>query len=139
MVPAQPIIALKEEYRACREITHPSGHPTLPIRDRLALHDAFVACLNGEDTEDEGGSPLPAAGLGQTPIDLREYAEFNSPMYVLDILLPVINFRQEEYWRPSNLTLYGAFLRGAQWFYVSVGWFLTVIGAAGLSGIIRKD
>ena len=139
IVPSQPIIALREEYRKCREITHPSNREFLSITERIELHDVFVNCLKGASIERVTSDDSPQLEQDIIPNDLREYPGFYSVMYSLDVLLPIMDFDQEQYWRPSALTDFGQSLRVVQWSFKAIGWFLTAVGAAALSGFVRND
>jgi hypothetical protein len=65
---------------------------------------------------------------------------FNSFVYSLDVFLPVIDLRLESYWLPVRKE--GEYAVAYQtWYYVQVvlGWVLTTLMVAGLTGLIRKD
>jgi hypothetical protein len=64
------------------------------------------------------GDPLPA---------------FQPWIYSLDVLLPVVNLHQEEFWIPQGVARWWA------WFSILAGWLLTTVVVAALSGLLRKD
>jgi hypothetical protein len=87
-----------------------------------------------------------------TKMESENYAPLNLPMYSLDVFLPVINLRQKDYWWPdankrcdyeiaghSDKWACGSFLRVYLWFQVLVGWVLTTLVVAGLTGLVRRD
>ena len=88
----------------------------VPIRDGVALREEFLRT---------GGVP---AG----------YPRFAPIVYAADSMLPIINLGQKDYWAP---------LAGSPpaWFtpfrllHTALGWFLTTIFVAGVSGLIRRD
>ncbi len=125
IIPAQPVIAMKPEYRVCHEITHPTGE-TLPFLKRLSKYDEVINCLNGKNM------PTKLA-------DMSDYPRYSKIVYPLDVILPIIDFHQEAYWIPSSETKFGTLARIAQWFLTTIGWFLTAIGAATVTGLVRKD
>ncbi len=127
LVPAQPIVAMKEEYRVCRELTHPTLR-VLDLKERMAKYDHVRKCQ--------------AEGLWQSKkgeSDMSDYPAFSYAVYPLDLLLPIVTLRQEEYWLPSAETTFGRFARGVQWFLTGIGWFLTAIGAAALTGLVKSE
>lgn len=80
------------------------------------------------------GKPLPEG-----------YPPFNSIVYPIDVLVPVVSLQQKEFWRPnaaqrctSGPKECGAWLRFALWFYVAAGWLITTLAVAGFTGLIRR-
>ncbi len=81
-----------------------------------------------------------------------DYPHFNAFFYSLDVFLPIIDLHQEKYWLPnvahgSVLFSYrglgmkitwGTLLRCWMWFQILMGWGLTSILIAGLTGLIRS-
>jgi hypothetical protein len=64
------------------------------------------------------GDPLPA---------------FQPWIYSLDVLLPVVNLHQEEFWIPQGVARWWA------WFSILAGWLLTTVVVAALTGLLKKD
>jgi len=64
------------------------------------------------------GDPLPA---------------FQPWVYSLDVLLPVVNLHQEEFWIPQGVARWWA------WFSILAGWLLTTMVIAALTGLLKKD
>jgi hypothetical protein len=64
------------------------------------------------------GDPLPA---------------FQPWMYSLDVLLPVVNLHQEEFWIPQGVA------RWWVWFSILAGWLLTTVVIAAVTGLLKKD
>lgn len=79
-----------------------------------------------------GGTTTYAAG--------QDWSTFNSFAYAADLVIPIINLGQTDTWGPSTergdwgrrLWRYGFFLQIA-------GWIVTALGAAAITGIIRRD
>jgi hypothetical protein len=79
----------------------------------------------------------------------EEYPEFNAIVYSLDVLIPIVNLYQVEYWLPNSqhggllvnhrwFTLHtGGFLRLFFWLEILAGWLFTSLLIVGLSGRIR--
>jgi len=77
------------------------------------------------------------------------YPHFNSAAYSLDAFLPLLDLQQEQYWRPvadSRCRVVnrwsvpcGAWLQMYQWTQTVLGWLLTSLSVAGLTGLIRRS
>ncbi|TRD21659.1 hypothetical protein [Palleronia caenipelagi] len=70
-----------------------------------------------------------------------DFPRFNSYVFSLDTLLPVVSFGMEGYWLPSEArgTRFATFAAGYLWFHIAAGWVLSLLLVAGLSGLIRTD
>ena len=72
-------------------------------------------------------------------------------LYSLDVFLPFVNLHQEHYWWPDEalkgecaiagrkITIRGSTLRVYLWVQIIVGWLLSAIFVAGVTGLIRND
>ena len=64
------------------------------------------------------------------------YPKFSPFIYSLDVMLPIVDFAQESHWRPKNTD-------GANWArhynraHLALGWLLSTIGIAGLTGLLK--
>ncbi len=88
----------------------------------------------------EGGSANPArdwaAGTGKG----RDYETFSSFAYAVDVVIPIVAIGQEAAWTPStNRGPWGATLWWLRWFLTISGWIVTAVGAAAITGIIRRE
>ncbi|KPP87867.1 MAG: Nuclease inhibitor from bacteriophage T4 [Rhodobacteraceae bacterium HLUCCO07] len=88
----------------------------------------------------EGGSANPArdwaAGTGKG----RDYETFSSFAYAVDVVIPIVSIGQEAAWTPStNRGPWGATLWWLRWFLTISGWIVTAVGAAAITGIIRRE
>jgi len=63
---------------------------------------------------------------------------FNAPMYSIDVFLPIVDFHQEGSWRPDTATMLGRFVRYYLWLHITLGWVLTTLWVAGLSGLVKR-
>ncbi len=74
-----------------------------------------------------------------------EYSSFQPLAYSLDLILPVVNLAQENDWGPivsttDGITLWpGWWLRALGWFEILFGWGTTLMLAAVLSNMVKKD
>ncbi|QRM54384.1 hypothetical protein [Sinorhizobium sp. BG8] len=71
--------------------------------------------------------------------EASSYPEFNSVMYSLDVLLPVLAIGQKEYWRPDPSKPNGSFTLNYYFFQSVVGWALSLLAVAGFSGLVKSN
>lgn len=70
----------------------------------------------------------------------RDYETYNSFAYAFDAVIPLIDLGQESAWSPSTSRgPFGWFAWWAKWILKIAGWIITALGAAALTGIIRRD
>ena len=95
---------------------------------------------------DEGA--YASAEYRQTGKPPAGYPAFNAFVYSLDTFLPIVDLHQETYWEPSSGSYctgwsqndhYDPWLRFYLWFQILAGWFVTTLGVAGFTGLVRKD
>ena len=73
-----------------------------------------------------------------------EFSEFQPFMYSFDVLLPIINLRQEVDWAPRVVHhdgsdwLAGRLIRIWEWLEIAAGWLLSLLLVSAIGGIIRK-
>ena len=77
------------------------------------------------------------------------YPIFNPWMYSLDVFVPMVDLRQENYWMPDvdkgrelfkarSFTLkVGGLLRIYMWLHIIAGWVLSTLFAVGLTGLVK--
>lgn len=92
---------------------------------------------------------LPAGNNAVAPTDTNSQARassctasypcFSPPVYVLDVLLPVIDFHQESNWLPAPRRHYGSWYLGFTWALIAVGWLLTTSVIAGIGSVWRRE
>ena len=81
---------------------------------------------------DADGSLILTAG--------RDYETFNAVSYAVDLVVPLISLGQEAAWAPSTTRgPWGWWLWWARWWLIALGWIVTAIGAAAVTGVIRRD
>lgn len=74
----------------------------------------------------------------------ESYFPFSAFWYSLDAFLPVVNLRQHDHWVPRrNHTKvwgirYDEFLRHYLWIHILLGWTLTTLFVAGVTGILNS-
>jgi hypothetical protein len=62
---------------------------------------------------------------------------FNALVYSLDVFLPVIDFRQAEYWIATGRGGLGKAMQWFTWFHIAAGWILSTLAVAGFSGLVK--
>lgn len=86
------------------------------------------------------------AQVGESQVDCflrqpqaRGFPEFNASVYALDVLAPVVELEQQKHWVPDEDQWGGRLAKG--WLYIEIvmGWLLSLLAVAGLSGLIRSD
>ncbi|MEP2027498.1 MAG: hypothetical protein ABJI96_02175 [Paracoccaceae bacterium] len=70
----------------------------------------------------------------------QDWETFNRYAYAADLVIPIIDLGQTAAWAPSTTRgWWGKQLWWAQWFFIAMGWIVTALGAAAITGIIRRD
>lgn len=70
----------------------------------------------------------------------RDYETFHALSYAVDLVVPIISLGQEASWAPSTTRgPWGQVLWWVRWWLIALGWIVTAIGAAAVTGVIRRD
>ncbi|WP_298259548.1 hypothetical protein [uncultured Litoreibacter sp.] len=70
----------------------------------------------------------------------QDWETFNAFAYAADVVVPLVVFGQETAWAPStSRSPLGKVAWWVRWFAKSIGWIVTALGAAAITGVIRKD
>ncbi|WP_299369308.1 hypothetical protein [uncultured Tateyamaria sp.] len=70
----------------------------------------------------------------------RDWETFNRYAYGFDVVIPIIDFGQTDAWAPSTTRdVWGWHLWWARWVLSAMGWIVTALGAAAITGIIRRE
>ena len=107
-----------------------------PSKERVFLDTCFVP---QPDDTCENWIPAGRRWAKDARYIPADYTEFNSLIYSLDTFLPIVDLHQENYWLPGLDKPWSWFNRAYLWLHIVLGWMLTSIGVAGLTGIIKKD
>lgn len=82
----------------------------------------------------------PAAAWSGDNAPGQDWETFNAFAYGVDVVIPIINFGQTEAWAPSTTRgRVGWHLWWGRWVLTSFGWIVTALGAAAITGIIRRE
>ncbi|MEO0380928.1 MAG: hypothetical protein AAF252_11710 [Pseudomonadota bacterium] len=92
------------------------------------------------------GDRLPVGATDTTLTDWkaiapgRDWETFNRYAYGFDVVIPIIDFGQTDAWAPSTTRGdWGKVLWVARWVLSVMGWIVTALGAAAITGIIRWE
>ena len=70
----------------------------------------------------------------------KDWETFNAFAYAADVVIPIVEFGQTDAWAPSTERgWWGKQLYWLRWFFTVAGWIVTALGAAALTGIIRRE
>ena len=70
----------------------------------------------------------------------QDWETFNRYAYAADLVIPIINLGQTDAWAPSTeRSNWGRVLWSASFFLHISGWIVTALGAAAITGIIRRE
>jgi hypothetical protein len=71
--------------------------------------------------------------------DQKSYPPFHHILYSADVLLPVVNLQQKDYWAPNSRTVPGSRARLYLPLHILAGWFFTTLFVVGVTGLIRRE
>jgi len=71
-------------------------------------------------------------------LEASSFPSFNSWMYSLDTLFPVLTMGQKEIWRPDPSKQWGSLIMTYFYFQEVVGWALSLLAIAGFSGLVKS-
>ncbi|UWQ18840.1 hypothetical protein [Jannaschia sp. M317] len=82
----------------------------------------------------------PAQVWSETTQAGQDWETFNRYAYAADLVIPIIDLNQTDAWAPSpNRGVWGKWVWVASFFLNLLGWIITALGAAALTGIIQKE
>jgi predicted acyltransferase (DUF342 family) len=88
----------------------------------------------------EGNSKNPAREWAAKTGKGRDYETFFSFAYAVDVVIPIVSIGQEDSWAPSTTRgPWGTTLWWLRWLLTISGWIVTAVGAAAITGIIRRE
>ncbi|MFY1706025.1 hypothetical protein [Tritonibacter scottomollicae] len=84
--------------------------------------------------------PNAAQHWAQTSPTGRDWETFHPLAYAADVVIPIVEFGQTDAWAPSTERgTWGYHLWWLRWAFTTAGWIVTALGAAALTGIIRRE
>lgn len=111
---------------------------------RLAWEEGSLAPNSGPVLTSQGwlavaGGDAPAQAWTLT-VPGKDWESFNSYAYAADLVIPIIDLGQTRAWSAStNRGPWGRNLWWLHWLFTTLGWIVTALGAAAITGIIRRD
>lgn len=70
----------------------------------------------------------------------QDYETFSAVAYATDLVVPIVNLGQEDAWAPStSRSDWGRRMWWIRWFAKGIGWVITALGAAAVTGVIRRS
>ncbi len=79
------------------------------------------------------GAAWEASAIGQ------HYETFAAMTYAADVFIPLIDFGQQRAWTATTATKLGTVAWAMTWVLEGFGWLVTALGAAAITGIIRRE
>lgn len=99
-----------------------------------------VILTSTEWTALSGTAENPAAVWSDRTGAGRDWQTFNRYAYTADLVIPIIDLGQTAAWAPStNRGVWGQRLWRCGFLLSVAGWIVTALGAAAITGIIRRD
>ncbi|WP_415403793.1 hypothetical protein [Tateyamaria sp. SN3-11] len=104
----------------------------------FAPNSAVVQASDGwRDAQDAAN---PAKAWSAATAKGRDWETFSAGAYAVDVVIPIIEFGQTDAWAPSTSRgPWGYHLWWARWVFTVLGWIITALGAAAITGIIRRE
>ncbi|MEI4234064.1 hypothetical protein [Roseovarius sp. D22-M7] len=69
----------------------------------------------------------------------QHYETFSAFAYAADVFIPLVDLGQEAAWTATTATAWGSLAWVLSWFLKLFGWIVTAVGAAAITGIIRRE
>lgn len=86
-------------------------------------------------------APENPAALWSSPGEAgQDWETFNAFAYAADLVVPLVAFGQEAAWAPTTARgIWGETGWWLRWFAKVIGWIVTALGAAAITGAVRSD
>lgn len=82
----------------------------------------------------------PAALWSEKGQQGQDWESFSPFAYAADLVIPIVDIGQTAAWAPSTTReSWGYHLWWLRWIFTLAGWIVTALGAAAITGIIRRD
>ena len=97
----------------------------------IQVSDDWKALSHKENAAEEWSAKTQAG---------RDWETFQAIAYATDLVIPIINIGQTDAWAPSTTRgAAGYHMWWLSWVFTIVGWIVTALGAAAITGVIRRD
>jgi hypothetical protein len=117
-------------------------HTWRALAGLLALYAVVLGAALAAQHSSNLVVPASAIPVQAHPTALRcttGYPCFYPAGYAIDLVVPLINVRQADYWRINGNHQAGWAWVGGTWIATGLGWFLATLLAVGYSGLARHD
>ncbi|QEE47052.1 hypothetical protein FVA81_21645 [Rhizobium sp. WL3] len=120
--PNSAVVLTSPEWKAVADL--PDAYASLPEEDKHRIVQDMTPAHDWTDALAPG----------------KDYETFYSFAYALDVVVPVLDLGQTDAWAPSPARGdWGYWMFYAQKVFIVLGWVVTAIAAAAISGMIRRD
>jgi len=117
-------------FRTLQEFEALQGEDSLTAPER----ELIANCRAGRATVPNGAARDAESGPG------RDYESFNRYAYAADVVIPIIDLGQGAAWAPSSTRgPAGRYAWWPRWVFKAAGWLVSALGAAAVTGIIRRE
>lgn len=102
--------------------------------------DVILSTADWQNLAEDNTIKNPALEWSDKTAKGRDYETFQPIAYGFDVVVPIVNIGQEAAWAPSTTRgPWGWHLWWLRWVLSILGWVVTAVGAAAITGIIRQD
>ena len=110
----------------------PNSAPVLVSQGWLNIKDDPMAAIKWSEPFDKVENPKGGGG--------QDWESFNSFAYAADIVIPIVEIGQTSAWAPSPARgAWGWTLWWMRWVFTALGWIISALGAAAITGVIRRE
>lgn len=110
----------------------PNSAPILVSQDWMNIKDDPMAAIKWSEPYDKVENPHGGGG--------QDWETFNSFAYAADIVIPIVEIGQTSAWAPSPARgAWGWTLWWMRWVFTAAGWIISALGAAAITGVIRRE
>jgi len=137
--PWQSLYSLSALIAATWLVSYQAWHEgSFAPNDSIAVHSSAWERYDAAHQSDTFTNP--AEHWSKNSQAGRDWESFHPLAYAADVVLPVIEFGQTDAWSPSTERgPWGWHLWWWRWVSTTLGWVITSIGAAALTGVIRRE
>jgi hypothetical protein len=116
------------------------AHQAWQAGDFAPNSDVILSTPEWRALAEDGAVTNPAAEWSARHGAGRDWETFSAGAYAFDVVVPIVVIGQTGAWAPStNRGSWGWHLWWARWVLTVLGWIVTAVGAAAITGIIRRE
>jgi hypothetical protein len=116
------------------------AHQAWQAGDLAPNSDVILSTPEWRALAEDGAVTNPAAEWSARRGAGRDWETFHAGAYAFDVVVPIVVIGQTGAWAPStNRGSWGWHLWWARWVLTVLGWIVTAVGAAAITGIIRRE